>query len=138
MAESEEDTVDKLLNVVQGYKSDTQQGEGGGWVAAAVAALIALIAVAVFAWQQWQAGKERAKLLHEQAVRVEELHQADLDADIAISVDVRGAALRRSREALDEVYRLEAEAAELEAARLRARAAIDRISSWEDVDEIVD
>ncbi len=137
-AEDTKTALDKLLGVVQGFKSDEQTGSSkGGWISAAVVGIMALIAVAIFAWQQWQAGKERAKLLHEKAVREEAEHQALVDADLAASEEDHQAALARAEELRKEIEQLETETERLEAERQRARTAIDKISSWEDVDAIV-
>lgn len=134
--EEDKSVLDKLLGVVQGYKSNQQTGKGG-WIATAVVGILALIAVALFAWQQWKAGKERAKLLHEKAVREEEAHQATVDVELAENQQAKEDALQQAHDLQEEVARLEDQTEKLEARRQAARAAIDKISSWEDVDAIV-
>ncbi len=136
MAEETRGTLDKVLEAIQGYKQKKQAGSGG-WIAAVITGVLALIAIAVFAWQAWKAGKERAKLLHEKAVREEEEHQARVDADLAEDQATKDSALQVADELQKEVDRLQEEADHLEAERVRARETIERISSWEDVDEIV-
>jgi type VI protein secretion system component VasK len=136
MAEENSSTLDKLVAVIQSFKSKQQAGQSS-WVAGAIVAIIALVTVAIFAWQQWRAGKERAKLLHEQAVREEQMHQAQVDASLDEDQAVKEESIRHANELVKEVARLQEEADKLEAKRERARATIDKISSWEDVDAIV-
>jgi len=138
MADEVSGVLDQLLGVVQAHKQDenTQAGNGG-WIAGLVVAVLALIAVAIFAWQAWQAGKETAKLLHEKAVQKEAEHQALVNVLLANEQETKDNALAAVEVARDEIKRLEEEAVRLEETRQRARDAIDKISSWEDVDAIV-
>lgn len=142
MAEEETETdtgaLDKLLDVVQNYKSNEQSGSNtGGWIAGLVVLVIALIGVAIFAYQQWKAGKERAKLLHERAVALEQQHQAELDHELAEKEAEKQAHLDAALEAYKRASEIDKRRAELVKVRDEARAKIDRITSWEDVDAIV-
>lgn len=135
----EQGTLDKLLNTVQAFKGKDSSSSGkGGWIAAAVTAIIALVLVAIFAWQQWKAGKELAKLLHEKAVREEDLHQAEVDAALEEDRVVTFEALARVEEASGRLEELKEALRDAEERRTSARSAIDKIASWEDVDAIVD
>jgi len=131
-----EEKLDKILDTVQDFKKKDQAGKGGT-IAAIVAGILALVAVAIFAWKAWQAGKERAKLLHEKAVLEEKEHQADVDAELAECIDRRGELLDEALTLREEIHALEDAATRLEQERRAARNMINKISTWEDIDEIV-
>lgn len=124
----------KLLNYIQNYKAEGRTGTAG-IIAGVVALLAALIAIAVLAFKQWKAGKERAKLLHEKAVKEEEAHQAELDSKLAESEEHKQAAEEANKALKEELGSIKEELVGVETKYVTVRDAIDRISSWEDVDE---
>lgn len=142
MPEEQQDDIDltgtlgSIANSLTNYKNDETTGKAG-WIAAGIAIVLALIAVAVLAYQAWVNGKERAKALHEAAVRAEEAHQAEVDAKLAEDQVKIDAALAEAQKARDEVLNLQKRAEDLEAERVRINSQIDKITSWEDVDAIV-
>lgn len=135
MTEEESSVLNKLLSAVQNYKSNEQtNSNAGGWIAGVVALVLALVGVVILAYQQWKAGKERAKLLHEKALREEEAHQAEVDANLEADRQKKFEALDRVTAIHLDVDRLAQEIKRLQVERDDSRAKIDQITSWEDVD----
>lgn len=129
-------TIDKIVDVVQGNKAKEKSGNGG-LIAGIVTAVLALLALAVMAYQAWRAGKERAKLLHEKALAEEAKHQAEVDAKLAEKQEEKDEALREVAELGKELDRLEEEVQTLEEKREKAKAIIDKISDWDDIDRYI-
>ena len=129
-------TLGSIADSLTGYKENETTGKAG-LIAGLVAMVLALIAVAVLAYQAFKAGKERAKALHEQAVREEQAHQAEVDASLAEDQEKVVAALAEAERLQAEVGDLKVRAEELAKEREKAQKQIDKITSWEDVDAIV-
>jgi hypothetical protein len=129
--------LDALTGAVQGYKQQ-ESGGTGGTVAAIVAFVMVIIAVAMYAWQAWKSGKEKAKLLHEQAWQQELQHQAIVDSAMAHHEEERRAALARAEKARREGEALERARLRVEGEHREVRERIDAIVSWDDVDSFLD
>jgi predicted Holliday junction resolvase-like endonuclease len=129
-------TLDKIVNIVQGYKAKENAGSSS-WISTIVVGVLALIAIAIYAYQALKAGKETAKLLHEKAVLEEDAHQAEVDERLAESEEEKVQALESVESLKEKIQELEDAALEFEAKRVVAHKLIEKISSWEDVDEII-
>lgn len=133
------DTVEKLLDVVQNFKSKEKNNESksGGRIATIIFGLIAVLAVAITAWRQWKTGKRIAELEHEKAVAEEQEHQAEVDLELAeLEEDILEAKQRRDKAFFRaNQHRIAIE--DLQKERAEAKAAIEKITSWEDVDAFI-
>jgi len=132
-----ESDLKKLLDTVTQHKQDTKDGNSGGIVGGLIAVVVFIFVVAIFAFQAWKSGKERAKLLHEKAVREEEAHRVQVDAQLAENAET-------AVELMKKVDELQAQADELEekaqAERLRHEAAVASIqsaTSWDQIDQLL-
>ena len=142
MPEEEQDvdltgTLGTIAESLKSYKKQESTGKAG-WIAAGIATVLALISVAVLAYQAFKSGKERAKRLHEAAVKKEQAHQAEVDADIAEDQATIEEALAAAESLKAEAEDLADKAEALEAARVAMNMQIDKITSWEDVDALLD
>jgi len=129
--------LNKILSFVQTERDKKKEGKGG-LVGGLLAGLFAIILISLFAFKAWRSGKEKAKLLHEKAVREEDLHQAEVDAQLS-------EADYHKRSAQVEVERISASLDELkkkqeaiEEQHERAQALVDSLKTWDDVDALRD
>ena len=136
MSEDTTETLDKLVGIVQNYKSKDKDGKGG-WIAAAISAIVALLAIAMLAYRAWKAGKARAAELHQKALLEEQKHQAEVDASLATSETEKQKALDEVADLELALQSLEKDLEELQAERDKNHATIGKITSWEDVDALV-
>ncbi len=126
----------KALNTVQGHKAKNQGGSSG-WIAGIGVGLVALIAIALFAYKAWAASKQLAKLLHEKAVREEEAHRTLVASKIAKDEAIKEDALKRVRELNKDILEITQEVKALTQEKKETLANIDKLSSWDDVDEFL-
>lgn len=110
--------------------------KGGNTITTIVIFVVSLIAIAILVWKQWKAGKEKAKLLHEKAVKEEEAKQAMLEKSLAKNEDIKDEADRKFTKAVSELKELENKQSELDAKRVKTNKIIEKLSSWDEVDEL--
>ena len=111
-------------------------GKSWGWITGLAAAVVVFIALAYAAYTAWKKGREIAKLKHKIDVDEEKKIQAESDAKLAsVRMDIEHhkaeAITLKDRIAVDKV-----QIKKLEEERKALNAKIDKITSWEDVDNL--
>lgn len=96
--------------------------------------LFVFVVLGLFLFREWRSGKERARLLHEKAVQKEQLHQAQVDADLSIEAHHVESAQREAARISEKIQDLETRQQLAEARHQADLAAIDALRSWGDVD----
>lgn len=136
------DTLDGVLGWVQKEKAQAKDtGKGGspwGWVVGLILAAIIFFALAFVAWQAWKKGKEIAKLKHKIDVDEETKRQAEVDAKLTSLEEKRKRLEEDARTLTVEIEEAKTKVAKLETERREAHATIDAVTTWEDVDAILD
>lgn len=131
--------LEDLAEQLQAIKGREQESAGNtGWIGALTTGILVMVVTAILAYVAWKRGKELAKIKHEQAVQEESRHQAQVDAQIASHEDDRQAALEVAAEAEKRLEDLESRRRQVEEDHREARKRIDDITSWDDVDRLIE
>lgn len=141
-ADDLKDTLKGVLGWVQKEKAQAKTaGKGGspwGWVVGLILAAIIFFALAFLAWRAWKKGREIAKLKHQIDVDKEKKRQAEVDAKLT-SLEEKRKRLEEDARSLEvDIKEAKDEVAKLETERREAHATIDAVTTWEDVDAILD
>jgi septal ring factor EnvC (AmiA/AmiB activator) len=127
----------ELLEKLKGFTETKQEAKkesgSSSWIVAIVMVFVVLIGVFVFAWVANKNAKELAKLRHEKNKREIEEENAKVAAE-AEKNDVKRAELEKlASETRAEIDKVDKAIKNVEAARDTDRAAIDSITSWNDI-----
>lgn len=126
-----------VLGWVEKKKEESKKdGKSWGWVGGLAMAVIVFFALAYAAYTAWKKGREIAKLKHKVDVIEEKEQAAKADAKIdknrvaAAGLEVEAERLRNL------VTEGKRQIRELETERKKLHNKIDKITSWEDVDNL--
>lgn len=125
-------------SLTQRKEETKENGGNAGLIGGLITVVLFIVVIGIFSFQAWRAGKERAKLLHEKAVREEEARRLQVDAQLAENAE-------DAIELLDKVEALQLEAYNLEQSAIaeanRHGVAIMNIqsaTSWDQIDHLLD
>lgn len=140
-----EKTLDGILGWVQKRKQAAQPtqtvgkaSKPWGWVVGLIVAVFVFVALAIMAWRAWKKGREIAKLKHQIDVDKEKKRQAEIDKELTRIEDKRADLEVEASRIQDRIDETKEKIAEAERERQAAHEAIDKVSSWEDVDRILE
>ncbi len=126
-----------VLGWVEGKKEESKKsGKPWGWVTGLIAAVVVFIALAFAAYTMWKKGQEIAKLKHKIDVDEEAKKQAKVDAKLQKNVLERENLKKEAANLQANINKNTADIAKAELDRKEEQAKINRISSWEDVDQL--
>jgi len=134
----DQETLKGLLAWVQQKKEESQQqGQPWGWVMAVIAAVIVFVTLAFAAYEAWKKGREIAQLKHQLDKEAEARLQAEIDAKVTAEQEQQRAFQAQVVEHQKKIDTLTKEIVVLEDKRRAENQKIDKITSWEDLDEII-
>ena len=107
-----------------------QQTNQSNWIVSIVSLVSALIVGAIAIYFAWKAGKEKAKLLHDQDVAVEQQRQADMEAITAEKDEVAANALAQAQKLQENIDALQEKIHAEDLKRDQALDRINAITSW--------
>lgn len=122
-----------LVNTESSGSSDVSSTVG-----VVIAVVLALVISAVFGFLAWRRGKELARLKHEEALRDEEAHQADVDDRLASKAEEAARAQSDLQDAEEALEELQSRLERLRKIHEESHARIDEIRDWSHVDDYVD
>jgi len=130
------DDIEGVLGWVDKRQEESKaSGKSWGWVMGLIMAVIVFFALAYAAYTAWKKGKEIAKLKHKIDVDKEKQKQAEVDAELQKNA-VEKARLQVEADNLQKkIEKTQSEIEKIEAARKAEQAKIDKITSWEGMDE---
>lgn len=128
--------MNKVVEYINKYKQENPSG-WRKWIIGSVIAVLTLVVIAVFAFQAAMRGRELARLQHERDVAKEDLHQAQIDAQLAANKAEAANHNIAASAALARVVALEDEISVLEDEHNYNESLINSIRSWDDVDRLV-
>jgi uncharacterized protein HemX len=141
----EKESVDKALKGLLGWveKRKTQaktasgtSSKSWGWVVGLLVAVVVFIGLAIVAFWAWRKGREVAKLKHQIDVDKEKKEQVKVDLKLAKSENERKRLEAKEKELEHRIELRIQDIVELEAARKKAHAKIDAVTTWEDLDNL--
>jgi len=133
-----EETLKGVLGWVQTKKETSKEkGKSWGWVVGLITAVLAFIGLAFAAWSAWKKGREIAKLKHKIDVDEEKKIQAGVDAAVADNDEKQNKLLEKANELEHKIDESKLAIIRLEEERKSIHKKIDKITSWEDVDELL-
>ena len=115
-----------------------QTGKPWGWITGIVMVLAVVIGVAIMAWRAWKRGKEIAKLRHQVDVDQEAKHQAEVNTKLEENADFREALIESSQRLMARIEKTKDDIVKLESERRRIHSELNRVTSWEDVDALIE
>ena len=147
-----DDTLRGLLKWVQDKKTQqtqqTQQTQAPasskpsssswGWVTGLLVAVAVMVGLAIMAYYAWKKGKEVAKLKHQLDLEKEKKTQAEADKKISESAAKRAKIENEIKVTETKIKEIEVDIAKAENERKSAHAKIDKVTSWEDVDALLE
>lgn len=126
--------VVSAVAVLENEKQKAKEGDNSGWISALVSIVVLLFTIVGFGFFAWRRGRALAKLLHEKAVAEEEVHQAEVDKELAVLREEQARADIQLTEAQERLLLLQQEETRLREEYTHARQTLDSIVSWDDVD----
>jgi cytochrome c-type biogenesis protein CcmH/NrfG len=141
-----EDTLKGILKWVQERKvkaenpqvKNVTKSSPWGWITGIFVALAVFVALAILAWRAWKKGREIAKLKHELDLRKEQEQQAKTGAALADNQAKREQLEKDAQLLRGESKFLKLEIEKLEQERKLEHEKIDKVTSWEDVDALLE
>ena len=129
-----------LLGWAQQKKEESKEKKSGdlwGIVIALISAAIVFIGMAFIAWWMWKKGEEVAKLKHKIDVDNEEKKRVIIKAELEKNEKDRKELEASALVLESKIESSKREILVLEDQRQKSLAAIDKITSWEDVDALL-
>lgn len=126
-----------VLGWVQKKKDESKaSGQSWGWLMAVLAAVVVFVALAYAAYTAWKKGREIAKLKHK--IDVDEEKKIAAEAEARININDRARAKLKEEAAVlgNLIEEGKKQIKELEEERKALNDKIDKITSWEDVDNL--
>jgi len=130
-----EELLAKATGFVEAQREKTKVSYSTTTVLTLLAGLVGICLVCTFAFKAWSASREKAKLLHEKAVREEEVHQAEVELQVQEHEKPREAALEAYLSLQNKIESVNSRILQVDAAHESAIKAIHSITSWSDVDK---
>ena len=126
-----------VLGWVQGKKEESKaSGKPWGWVVGLLAAVVVFIALAYAAYTAWSKGREIAKLKHKIDIDEEAKHQAEVDQKVQVNAVKRAELEREATNLQASIDEDKKKIRSLETERKKLNAKIDKVTSWEDLDQL--
>jgi septal ring factor EnvC (AmiA/AmiB activator) len=124
-----------VLGWVQKQKEESKaEGKPWGWIVALIASIIVFVSLAIAAYTAWKKGREIAKLKHKIDVDEEKKKQAEADAKLKKQSLARAELEAKALELGTSIEVAKSDIKNLEEERKKLNRKIDRITSWEDLD----
>jgi cell division protein FtsL len=112
------------------------EGKPWGWVAGLIAAVLVFFALAYAAYTAWKKGREIAKLKHKIDVDEEKKKAAEADAKIEANLMEKTKLEAEAIKLESSIATDKADILNLEAERKKLNAKIDKVTSWEELDNL--
>jgi uncharacterized protein HemX len=127
-----------VLGWVESKKKESQSsGKPWGWLMGLIAALVVFIALSYSAYVAWKKGREIAKLKHKIDVDKEGKTQAEVNSKKLDPLSKEAADLREKAKDLESrIENNKDKIKSLEEERKSLNNKIDKITSWEDLDNL--
>lgn len=126
--------LEKLLSNLKVQKDKSKWLKYFWW---ALAAIVALLLVGILTFQLVSKSKKTAKALHQVDVLTEEKNIAKANAQVAESEEEFQKHIKNVEKIDKKLKKLRREAHKSDTAHKQAKALIDRIQSWDDVDQVI-
>lgn len=115
-----------------------QTGKPWSWITGIIMVLAVVVGVTIMAWRAWKRGKEIATLRHQIDVDQEARHQAKVNAKFEENADFREALIESSRRLTEKIEENKDGIVKLESERRRIHSELNHVTSWEDVDALIE
>lgn len=127
-----------VLGWVERKKEESKKsGEPWGWLMALVAAVVVSISLAYAAYVAWKKGREIAELKHKIDVDEEKKIAAEADAKLATIEEESKKLEKEAKQLQEKIDSAKNDIRKLESDRLAVNTKIDKITSWEDVENLM-
>lgn len=130
--------LDGIAGWIQSKKeSSVKENKPWGWIFGALASILAFFALAFIAYEAWKKGREIAALKHKIDVDEELKKQAEITAKISTEQHKIDAQQKYAKEMEKQIDSVKKEIAEIEKERLLIHEKIDKVTSWNDLDNLL-
>jgi septal ring factor EnvC (AmiA/AmiB activator) len=126
-----------VLGWVQKKKDESKtSGKPWGWIMGLVAAVVVFIALAYAAYTAWKKGREIAELKHKIDVDAEKKKQTEADAKIETNKTIQAELAVEAATLGNLIEETKKQITDLEKDRQAINNKIDKVTSWEELDNL--